>query len=319
MQGPRKAGISAEIFRYASLAVLPVPTGITTTQATLHGPTLEVRRALVNEALRTSENANGISLLGGDLSHSTWGDPQHAAATLRWLKAHPWIALLDAHDLLSARPREPLPDRLATRGSQRLPETMAKELAWASVSAQPLAANAWQAFLASYAPVSPGSQLLPELRRTYLGYVNILFMAARWAGNPQPVSACEGDIDQDGTVECTLANEFQMAIFNSESGALVAAFVLQDGAAHQWIASSAQFISGQSDAALWQLELGQAADPAIIPGAFSDQGPFQAEVTPGSLTFTSPELVKTFTLTEGGMVVRYDSQKSGCNANSPGD
>ena len=129
-------------------------------------------RALVNEALRTSENANGISLLGGDLSHSTWGDPQHAAATLRWLKAHPWIALLDAHDLLSARPREPLPDRLATRGSQRLPETMAKELAWASAQRcspwlQTPGKLSWRA-----TPLSrPVRNCSLALRRTYLGYV----------------------------------------------------------------------------------------------------------------------------------------------------
>ena len=163
-----------------------------------------------------------------------------------------------------------------------------EEFAWASASADPLAVNAWQAFLASYAPVSPGSPLLPPLRRAYLGYVNLLLQAARWAENPQPVAACEDDIDLDGFAECILANESQLAVFNRESGALTAAFVLMDGAAHQWIASSAQLISGQSDAALWQPEQGLAADPAVIPGAFSDEDPFQVEVSREALLLPAP-------------------------------
>ena len=45
-------GVSSKIYRYAGLVVLPISTGITTTQATLDGPSLDIRRELVKAALR---------------------------------------------------------------------------------------------------------------------------------------------------------------------------------------------------------------------------------------------------------------------------
>ena len=113
MFGP--LGVSSNIYRYTGLAVLPISTGITTTQATLQGPALAIRRELVDEALRANGGEmDSITILGGDLTRSTWGDPQYAAATLRWLKAHPWIELQNAGQLLAARHGHSLPQQAHT-------------------------------------------------------------------------------------------------------------------------------------------------------------------------------------------------------------
>ena len=307
-------GATSNIYRYTGLAVLPISTGMTTTQATLQGPSLEIRRELVNEALRASGGeSDAVTILGGDLTRSTWGDPQQAAATLQWLSAHPWINLLDAEDLLSTHPTQEWPEGiisgLAPQNAQELPDNLETSVEWAAQTPEFLAANAWQAFLALYAPVSPGAPQLPALRRAYLGQVNTLIKAARWAQDPQPIASCEVDLDLDNNPECILASQSQFAAFEIDSGALVYAFVLLGGEAHQWIAPSSQFITGLSDPALWRLDLGLTADPAVIPGAFSDAGPFRADIQPREVTFTGPDLTKTFTLLDNGIEVRYQSNR----------
>ena len=301
-------GVSSNIYRYTGLAVLPISTGITTTQATLQGPALSIRRELVEEALRANKGQmDSIAILGGDLTRSTWGDPQYAAATLSWLKAHPWIELQDAGKLLAARHGQSMPQQLTPEKSQGIPEQLKQAFAWATQSHDLLANNAWQSFLAGYAPVAPGPPELSALRRVYLGQVNVLIEAARWAEDPQPIARCDVDPDLDLRPECILASQTQFTTFEIDSGALVYAFALQEGEVHQWVAPSSQFITGTSDPALWQMERGLAADPAVIPGAFSDAGPFQAQIQPGAITFTSQDLTKTFTLVEDGINVQYQS------------
>lgn len=303
-------GVSSAIYRYAGQLVLPIPAAITATQTTLDGPTLEIRRSLVQAALATNAgNFDEVTVLGGDLTRSTWGDPQHAAAMLRYLTAHPWIELLDAHDLLAAHPAQNLPVELSrdalTGIVSGLPDELQGSLEWAVQNTDTLAQNTWQAFLAGYAPVSPNPPELPALRRNYLGQVNTLAEARRWGQNPQPIARCDTDPDLDGQPECILASSSQFVAFEIDSGAMVYAFALRRGEAHQWIAPSSQFIVGLSDPASWELDKGLSADPSAIPGAFSDAGPFQASIQPGEVIFTSQKLVKSFTLLEDGIAIKY--------------
>ena len=308
-------GASSAIYRYAGQLVLPIPAAITATQTTLDGPALEIRRSLAQAALASNKGnqVNEITVLGGDLTRSTWGDPQHAAAMLRYLTAHPWIELLDAHDLLAARPAQNLPVELI-RGAvpgivSGMPEMLEGSLEWVEQNTDTLAQNTWQAFLAGYAPVSPNPPELPALRLNYLEKINTLAEAARWAQDPQPIARCDADPDLDGQPECILASSSQFVTFDIESGTLVYAFALHRGEEHQWIAPSSQFIVGLSDPALWELDKGLSADPSVIPGAFSDAGPFQASIQPGEVTFTSHNLTKSFTLLEDGLAIKYLSDE----------
>jgi hypothetical protein len=70
-----------------------------------------------------------------------------------------------------------------------------------------------------------------------------------------------------------------------------------------------------SDPSEWHLTLGEAADPSVIPGAFSDDTNawmlYSSDVTSEGITFTSPDgrRLKTYTLLEDGIEIIY--QRSG--------
>ncbi len=68
-------------------------------QATTEGPSLDVRRALVNTAF--SDDSTQLVMLGGDLPRSTWGNEDIAGPTFAWLAAHPWIQALKSVDLMT--------------------------------------------------------------------------------------------------------------------------------------------------------------------------------------------------------------------------
>jgi hypothetical protein len=62
---------------------------------------------------------------------------------------------------------------------------------------------------------------------------------------------------------------------------------------------------------LWHPELGEAADPSVIPGAFSDDTntwmPYSSVITPEGITFTSQDgsRVKTYLLLDDGIEITY--------------
>jgi hypothetical protein len=73
-------------------------------QATAAGPSMELRRALIEAAMVSQADfthPDKILVLGGELPASTWGDPAAARATFRYLESRPWIDALDADDIIS--------------------------------------------------------------------------------------------------------------------------------------------------------------------------------------------------------------------------
>ena len=82
---------------------------------------------------------------------------------------------------------------------------------------------------------------------------------------------------------------------------------------HQLVGSSSQFAVGLSDPSEWHPERGEAADPSVIPGAFTDDTETWATYTPtviaDGITFTNRDgsRVKTYRLTENGIQVLYQS------------
>jgi hypothetical protein len=290
------------------------------TQATLDGPSLKVRKALLAAAL--SPDPGDLVMLGGDLPASTWGNPQNARATFKYLREHPWMLALSGRDLLSLPVAEgpaihlsdaPQANRALSSGLQNAPSNQ-------------LGQAAWQAFRALYDPVFPNPPQLGALRRNYLPQVQALLSAAQWAsaqpaacdGNCQPQASCQADPDGDGQPECVFSSPSYYAIFELQGGYLSFAFTRdpQTGAVHQWIGPSSQFASGLSPAESWNLSAGVFADPGVYPGAFYDWDPalqqpdgsrtYQARVSSEELQLTSPDgsRQKTFHFSSQGLSVQ---------------
>jgi hypothetical protein len=290
--------------------------GSQTPQATLDGPSLEVKRSLVQTALmanRDPSDAPFALVLGGELPASTWGEPLSARRTLEYLARHPWVHPIDAYNLLTARSRQGI---LASSPDVSDLSAQADNALLAALQNAPtnsLRAAAWQAFAALSAPVFPAPKDLPTLRENYTSNVWSLIEAANWAEKPARVVDCTQDPDHDGLAECILASDTYYAQFEVQTGALTHAFAILPGEAdgenmHQWIAPSSQFISGLSDPLYWNLNAGPAADPSVIFGAFDEPGmDYQVNTAGDCLIFTasSNDTRKTFCLYAGGLEVEY--------------
>lgn len=313
---------ASPVLRRANQSVLPVPASADAVQTTADGLTLEVRRMLAQAAadaawLNISSDAPvpvqagwegrvAPLILGGDLTASSWGDPQHASAALRYLKAHPWVYLLTAHDLLSAhgRPGTPFNEAPALPTDEKmLLDEILKGMASSSQQSYPLYLNAWHAYLALDAPRAPNPPELAALRRIYLGQVNALLAAARWAEDPHPIADCSQDVDLDNQPECILASHQLYTQYEIQGGALTYAFVGRADNLHQWIAPSSQFSFGLGDPSAWQPEAGLLADPQVIPGAIHDAGAYQAQIGSDSLVFQDENGSITYQLSQEGLIV----------------
>ena len=280
--------------------LIPLPAA-NASEASLDGPSLEVRRALIATAL--SPNATDLVVLGGSLPQSTWGDPEMAGATFAWISAHPWIRPLAGQELLA------FPSRTQAFAAPAVPILQPWLPALQSAPQNAASLSAWQTYLTLTA-FTPDPQL-QALRRAYLGQVGELLAAANWANKPTARADCREDLNGDGRPECVLANRQYFAILETDGARLTQFFHLDANGPHQWIGTSAQFAIGLSDPSEWHPERGEAADPSVIPGAFTDSSDawtiYAPSILADGIRFTSLDgrLVKTFQLTGNGISVHY--------------
>ncbi len=271
-------------------------------QATAAGPSIELRRALIDSALESQADhthSDQILVLGGELPSSTWGDPVAARATFRYLESRPWIDALDADDIISisARPGAFDPG-VSTFQPQQNSDSQAEieELVEALLQApeNSLAESAWQMFESLYSPVSPQPDSLHELRKNYTGPIWVLLEASRWVEAPYSITSCTLDLDHDGEPECLMTTDQVFSFFEIDSGALVFLFTMhEDGDGirnvHQLVGPSSQLISGLSDPAAWVKEGQTLSDPSVITGAFAEKDRnLQPEISGEFLEFHSP-------------------------------
>jgi hypothetical protein len=262
---------------------------------------LEVRRALITTAL--SPDPADLVELGGSLLQSTWGDPDMADPTFEWIAAHPWIQPLAGTDILA------FPSR--ARPVQAPPVASSQPWLQALQSAPENAASlsAWQTYLTLTA-FTPDPQL-QALGRAYLGQVGELLAAAHWANDPVAQVDCKQDLNGDGRAECILANRQYFAVLETDGARLTQFFHLDATGPHQLIGPSSQFAIGLSDPSEWHPQDGEAADPDVVPGAFTDDSgtwtAYSPTLRPDGITFTSPDgrLIKTYQLSANGLVVQY--------------
>jgi hypothetical protein len=273
-------------------------------EATESGPSLGVRRALVKAML--SPDPADLVVLGGDLPRSVWGMADMVAPTFKWIAAHAWIEPLDGNGLMAF----PIGGKYAPTATVAQPAS-ALEADLRAAPANAASELAWLDYL-SLNEQDENPQL-DVLKGNYLGQVRELLRAATWAEKPTEQSECRTDLDEDGQVECILANQDYFAILDPAGARLSNLFHLDAEGVHQLIGPTSQFALGLSDPSEWHPEAGEAADPSVIPGAFTDGTDpwtvYSVEASPGRLRFTSPDgkRVKIFRLTEAGLEVDYQS------------
>jgi hypothetical protein len=275
-------------------------------QATQGGPSLELRRALIAAAL--SPDVSDLVVLGGSLPRSTWGDPDIAGLTLAWIAGHPWIHPLTIPELLAFPSRAiAIPKPLAQPAAGSPPWLQALQ----SAPQNAASLSAWQAYLTltAYTP----DPKLQALGRAYLGQVGELLAAAQWARQPSAQVDCKEDLNEDGQIECILADRQYFAILEPDGARLTQFFYLDGNGPHQLVGSSAQFAIGLSDPSEWHPESGEAADPSVIPGAFTDASDTWTVYVPtvhgDGIVFKSTDgrQVKTYQLTSNGIEVQYQA------------
>jgi hypothetical protein len=281
--------------------VIPLP-GADEVQATPDGPSLAVRQALMAAAL--SEDPADLVILGGDLPRSTWGEEDATSLTFTWIASHPWIEPLTAAALSSfpvGRQYSPPP--------AALPAESPLVNALRSAPRNALTDSAWNTYFMLTSPYN--DEALSALKANYLGQVSELLTAARWAEQPSAQNDCSQDLNADGRVECVLSDLSTYAILDPLGACLTNLFFMDGSGPHQLVGPSSQFTVGLSDPSAWQLQLGEGADPNVIPGAFSDGDdpwvPYTFTSSPGSIAFSNPDgsRIKTFTLKAGGIETSY--------------
>lgn len=295
-----------------------------------NGPSLETRQELIQAAL--SDNPGRIVVIGGSLPSSPLADTSVASKFFRYLAAHPWIQPLSAADLLTfpaIQSSTPLPttcdDLLCSPpppqwlpayspqgspGGQKDFQKWKEEARAQLVSLPPghLTDLAWQAYLNLTAPTS--NPALWELRGAYLDHIQRLIAAAEWSHHPVSESRCRQDANGGS---CILSNEQHFIWIDLAGARLSLAVWWAETGPIQYIAPASQFALGLSDPTEWRPDLGPAADPNEIPGAFADPpyrfDVYQAEAKAGEIVLTQPnnDITKIYKLTTDRLTVHYIS------------
>jgi len=289
----------------AGTRLIPLPVS-GPAQATMDGPSLDVRRQLVTAAF--SADPSRLVVLGGDLPTSTWGNQDMAAPTFAWIADHPWIQPLTGDDLITF----PLGTQanLPSQGNEASPaDSVAPYLhELKNAPDNPLTASAWQTWLMLTAPTRDDN--FRALRADYFGQVGELLAASRWAQDPYEYADCSNDLNGDGQPECVLSSRNFFAILDPRGGRLSDLFYLDAAGPHQLVGPSSQFTVGLSDPSEWHPGQGEAADPGVILGAFSDgtaRWEIRTPVGSDGITFIGPDSrqTKTYHLTGSGLSVSY--------------
>ncbi len=320
----------SHLFQQEGITLIPLPDlaqNNTTIQTSNEGLSLDVRRQLLTAAV--SSDPTDLVILGGSLPHSTWGDSEMSMASMAYIASHPWIQTLNAIQIQAFDPQPnhinyvpqllpnfPYPIFTSQGHSTNLDSNQLQAYLLEDLQNSPkntITDLAWRMFFSLTSPIS--NHLYSQLQYQYLNQVGSMLAASHWVEFPETISDCSQDIDYDSLNECVLSTPHFFAIIETDGGRLSFLFEREGNQIHQLIGPLSQFAVGLSDPSLWHLEQGPAADPAEIPGAFSDSdNPFMLygilELDDGSLSLnrSDGQIDKTFRLVENGLTIEYNSR-----------
>jgi hypothetical protein len=302
------------IYQLGAQLYLPLPMPANTPQQIDYsGLNRAIRQALIQAAL-TPEESRPLTVLGGDLPHSNWGDAHLVGPAMAYIAAHPWMQVLNERDLLT-QPR--LNTRISITSENSNEENYSA--VYTALRATPDSTSAdlaYAALLTLLAPADPLHPNLAALRANYLGEIGTWLAAAKWELAATPLqngeifTDCTIDPDFDGEAECLLASTDYFAIIDPQGGRLSLLLARQkNGSITQLVAPSSQFAVGLSDPLGWDLAAGVQADPGVIPGGFA--GPwdeYRVEHIANGVRLKSTSVSKTFTLANEGLHIEYVSE-----------
>ena len=257
--------------------IIPVVKETQTTEPTPGGPSLDVRRQLLETALNLDEK--DILVLGGSLRHTTWGSPDMVGATMAYFASRPYIHILTADDLIRFPSKYGKP-KLQSPPIDGFAESL--EMHYQNMT-QPVLefAENWDGAHLSSCGNDIDKDQLPECILANDQYLAIL--------DPQGARL--------------------VYLFSVKRDRF-------SGYRHQLIGPSWQVAVGLSNPALWDISAGEAADPGAYPGAFADLDdpfrPYEPRIEGESLVFTSLDgtRTKTFKITNIGLEVVYATQET---------
>jgi hypothetical protein len=150
--------------RFSQTTIIPIAIETDVTQPTADGPSLEVRRTLLETALNADEK--DLLVLGGSFPDTTWGSPDMVASTLAYFASRPYIHILDAETLHNFPTQPGRPD------IQSKPETPPDEISLQSKTALEYA-KSW----AENPPAAPVAQYQPDPSFPYCVLSNEAYLA----------------------------------------------------------------------------------------------------------------------------------------------
>jgi hypothetical protein len=268
--------------RWKSSIFLPIKDMNNVDQATRDGLSLNIRKKLINGIVQ-NYNHEIYQILGGNLSESTWGDPESVSATIGYIAEHPWMKPMNIDDIMAMRKmRMDSTSEFIDSNDPSSPQ-MNHSIEFTQILNSNIDIfnnqffkTTWESFISLFLPLPPESDKLRELRKNYYFQIEHLFNASRWAEEPFSLNDCNIDSDNDGQFECVLASKNYYAVFEKAGARLVFLFVrtIKEGEImpeiHQVIGPTSQFLVGIDDPITWNLEAGEASDSNGIHGAFSD-------------------------------------------------
>jgi len=319
----------SHLLRQAGVTLIPLPDlaqNNAPIQANDDGLSLEVRLKLLTTAL--SSDPTDLVILGGSLPYSTWGDSDISISAMAYIAAHPWIQPLNSKQIeyfytqpvdnefepqLVILPSFPI---FNSQGhSTGLDSITLQDQLLGNLQISPkntITDLAWQMFFALTSRLT--NPVDNQLHYQYLNQVESMLAASRWLESPDTISDCSLDIDLDSINECVLSNSNFFAIIELDGGRLSFLFERNGNQVHQLIGPLSQFFVGLSDPSRWNIEQGPAADPAEIPGAFSDSdNPFMnykiIKLEDGFLILdrSDGQIEKVFRLVENGLSIDINS------------
>lgn len=278
------ADIPANLTRTDNLRWVNLAGASAADQVSEDGLALPIRAQLLQAAMRSTPP---LTVLGGSLPASNWGDLVTVIPAFEYLATHPWINPWSAQELLNAPLSSddtyPLPDRCAnllcreeiTSSSNLLDDLRAWFAAPETAADANLRELALQTYLNLTNPVEDPQRAALQAR--YLTDLAFLLHAGHWARTPYEAATCSLDLNQDSSLDCVLANQQVFTVINPQDGSLVLAIWKHNTRAEPVIMSSAYLAIGLSDPSEWELHSGKIEDPAVIQGAFTRLLPVELE------------------------------------------
>jgi hypothetical protein len=313
--------LQVQTIKHLQSTIIPIPDYLNKNadhQTTFDGLSIEIKRSLIQSAYSSNLSPNAektkMVVLGGDLSTSTWGVPEMARAAFHYINAHPWIHVINNHELNSL-PQSSIdlmefnidlysgyPLEINNDSNPVILDALI------NLPKNALSIAARDAYWAFYKPVYPYNQELVDLRSKYIPLIWVLIEAAKWSANPYQQKTCYLDIDYDGIAECLLTSENSFIVIEPVGGYISFLFMQDMDGPHQLIGPTSQFITGTSDPIFWDLSQGIHSDPEVIPGAFEDPDVvFEFEINADGVRLTDQtnSISKQYSLKPAGMTIEF--------------